>query len=94
MRITDYMERLGFSPMFKPKMNNDSSEFFHSSFENLGRPLGYLVFSLITLIRGPIYQYCSNGFRGRPSSFENPSPSFMRALGRPHSKPNGFRARV
>ena len=25
-------------------------------------------------------------------SWVNPSPSFMRALGRPRSKPNGFRA--
>ena len=33
----------------------------------LGRPLGYLMFSLMALIRDPIYQYFSKGFRGQPS---------------------------
>ena len=33
----------------------------------LGRPLGYLTFSLMALIRDPIYQYFSEGFRGQPS---------------------------
>ena len=32
-----------------------------------GRPLGYLTFPLMALIRDPIYQYFSKGFRGQPS---------------------------
>ena len=34
--------------------------------QTLGRPLGYLIFSLMTLIRDPIYEYYSKGFRGQP----------------------------
>ena len=33
----------------------------------LGRPLGYLVFSLMALIGDSIYEYFSKGFRGQPS---------------------------
>ena len=33
----------------------------------LGRPLGYLICSLIALIVDPIYQHFSEGFRGQPS---------------------------
>ena len=33
----------------------------------LGRPLKYLIFSLVALIRDPIYQYFSKGCRGQPS---------------------------
>ena len=33
----------------------------------LGRPPGYLIFSLMALIRDPIYQYFLKGFRGHPS---------------------------
>ena len=39
-----------------------------SPLHSLGRPLGYLIFSLMALIRDPIYQYLSKGFRGQPSS--------------------------
>ena len=35
-------------------------------FCKLGRPLGYLIFSLMALTRDPIYEYFSNGFRGQP----------------------------
>ena len=34
---------------------------------DLGRPLGHLIFSLMALIRDPIYEYSSKGFRGQPS---------------------------
>ena len=36
----------------------------------LGRPLGFLTFSLMALRRDPIYQYFSKGFRGQPSRLE------------------------
>ena len=32
----------------------------------LGRSLGYLMFSLMALIGGHVYQYVSMGFRGQP----------------------------
>ena len=34
----------------------------------LGRPLGYFLFSLMALIGDHIYQYFSRDFRGQPSS--------------------------
>ena len=35
----------------------------------LGRPLRYLVFSLMALIGDPIHEYFSKGFRGQPSKY-------------------------
>ena len=32
----------------------------------LGRPLGYLILSLMALIGDPIHKYVSKGFRGQP----------------------------
>ena len=45
----------------------------------LGRPLGYLTFSLMALIRDPIYQYFSMGFRG-PTQTLNPKPNITLIL--------------
>ena len=39
--------------------------------DTLGRPLKYSIFSLTALIRDPIYQYFSIGFRGQPSTFSS-----------------------
>ena len=36
--------------------------------DELGRPLGYLIFSLMALIGDPMYYFFSKGFRGQPRS--------------------------
>ena len=33
---------------------------------DLGRPLGYLIFSLIAFIGDPVHKHFSKGFRGQP----------------------------
>ena len=55
------IQGLGFG-LYSPRLPPDVDE------EGpLGRPLGDLISSLVALIRDPIYQYCSKGFKGQPS---------------------------